>query len=996
MYGRIDAALDALAAQGLCIDIEQRVRLNGLLLRLIAQNLLPDDPDRLIRLITPIIAGSPAQQALCETTIRTALAGKREQRLVDRPVSPNHDNQDGVGWLRAAPLALRALMSLAIVTILAGSLLLAWVRLTTPSAPDSGASDIAPPAGNMTIDSEWIKNYPIEEFAPPRQTPWNRTLRWYYTEYDAAKWVVLLLPWMLCLGVMIFLYRRLSMQLRREAEKQNLRSLELRLRSVNARFGDRQLLGELQALRRLARTHLHVLDPERTALASAESAGFLRPRFNSIVVPTDFVVLIDRQSERDHLAAYYGEVAQCLKDVGLSVEVLEFNRDPTICHDMRKGAFLRLDTIAQRFPDSILLILASPEQLIDPARGTPLPATAALKRTRLTVLLSPEDNSANSELRKLLTDALRIAVVPATPRGLRDLVQLLVGDPGPIKPHAHQNTDPTSGLVSFFAERPARWMQTIAPRSAERRLLRDHLRNVLGPHTLRWLAATAIYPELRWSLTLSLRAAVTLPESSRMLDTEFLAVAQLPWFRSGWMPEWVRTLLQQMLPENDQGRIRRIILEALGLTAPRPTGDQPAINIEGRHDERLRVDNVMLDYLLPSLRSVRGLFTLPHTWLRAHLRKPLQRFAVAAIAAIPFVAGLSIIGLSLMPINECDLLAGALVDNRRVGPATQTTIIRRFFHDQAVRACKDAINREPRNGRFWYQLGRAYNETDEFEASLNASFESVRLGYPAGHNAVGFLFERRPVSQGGPDLLVAKSYYATAVNLGNTYSLFNLAEMAYRNGDFSGEFKLLNQYKDAGGNLLLDLALYYARGDNNKRGATEIAPEDQEKYIELLQLGRERRGDTNVNLGVQLEKSDKAGAIALYEDALRFDLDPVAAANLAVRYFYDHHTQQDEEKATYWAIFAAKLGNPRGLEVLANLMDEKRARFKDGYGPPTPFDTLPFWEKLAEGGTVKLQLKLAQELENRGDRNGAINWYQRAATQGDSAASKALKRLNSQ
>src|SRR5262245_22804125 len=78
LLGSIDVLLTALAAQGLQVDIEQRVRVNGLLLGLVAEGRLPDDPDALVRLITPIIAGSPAQQALCETTIKAALAGRLE------------------------------------------------------------------------------------------------------------------------------------------------------------------------------------------------------------------------------------------------------------------------------------------------------------------------------------------------------------------------------------------------------------------------------------------------------------------------------------------------------------------------------------------------------------------------------------------------------------------------------------------------------------------------------------------------------------------------------------------------------------------------------------------------------------------------------------------------------------------------------------------------------------------------------------------------------
>jgi hypothetical protein len=78
LFERLDAVLDALTAQGLVIDIEQRVRLNGLLLRLITEQRLPVEMHDLGRLITPVLAGSPAEQVLCESTFKKVFADAGE------------------------------------------------------------------------------------------------------------------------------------------------------------------------------------------------------------------------------------------------------------------------------------------------------------------------------------------------------------------------------------------------------------------------------------------------------------------------------------------------------------------------------------------------------------------------------------------------------------------------------------------------------------------------------------------------------------------------------------------------------------------------------------------------------------------------------------------------------------------------------------------------------------------------------------------------------
>jgi hypothetical protein len=85
--------------------------------------------------------------------------------------------------------------------------------------------------------------------------------------------------------------------------------------------------------------------------------GYLQPRFRQIDVPTDFVALIDRRSSRDHLASYNLEVVRSLRNAGLVVETLEFDHDPSLCHFVRTGEFVRLDIMgwtSPAFPPALL------------------------------------------------------------------------------------------------------------------------------------------------------------------------------------------------------------------------------------------------------------------------------------------------------------------------------------------------------------------------------------------------------------------------------------------------------------------------------------------------------------------------------------------------------------------------------------------------------------------------------------------------------------------
>jgi hypothetical protein len=91
-------------------------------------------------------------------------------------------------------------------------------------------------------------------------------------------------------------------------------------------------------------------------------------------------------------------------------------------------------------------------------------------------------------------------------------------------------------------------MQNVGPEAQDLRHLLGLLDHALGTRGVRLLAATSVYPELLWPLTLALRSAVG--GLNAQLDNNLLAVSRLSWFRNGWMPHRARTLLQQALTQD--------------------------------------------------------------------------------------------------------------------------------------------------------------------------------------------------------------------------------------------------------------------------------------------------------------------------------------------------------------------------------------------------------------------------------------------------------------
>ncbi len=115
----------------------------------------------------------------------------------------------------------------------------------------------------------------------------------------------------------------------------------------------------------------------------------------------------------------------------------------------------------------------------------------------------------------------------------------------------------------LLKDTPGRWLQHTAPPAPVVEALVRQLHGYLGRDGFAWLAACAVYPEVAWPV--SLRMAQALPELARRPDRVAAllpALARLPWFRHGTMPDWLRLTLIGLL-DPTQKRVVHRSLEGL-------------------------------------------------------------------------------------------------------------------------------------------------------------------------------------------------------------------------------------------------------------------------------------------------------------------------------------------------------------------------------------------------------------------------------------------------
>lgn len=123
----------------------------------------------------------------------------------------------------------------------------------------------------------------------------------------------------------------------------------------------------------------------------------------------------------------------------------------------------------------------------------------------------------------------------------------------------------------------------------------------------------------------------------------------------------------------------------------------------------------------------------------------LMSLAALASAAAPPAATETIAGIQVgawtkaaygQAPTECDRLAAYAPDRDAVAPPVA--------HEQiglprAIRACRQAIAREPANPRFHYQIARLLGYADDPAGAQNERLVAARAGYPSALYVLGFM-----------------------------------------------------------------------------------------------------------------------------------------------------------------------------------------------------------------------------------------------------------------
>lgn len=524
-----DELLDRLRREGFSVGTDQYLRMNALFERHAEAS-----PEELKTLLCPIFAMSAVEQqrfhqayaeffaARSGGISKQTMAGTIARRLtlvaqrLPEPVKP----PPAVRWKMIVAIA-------ASITALLVAVLTFW--------PSNEAQRVLPDAPPPVTVTDTVRDRPIG--TPPSHSSWLLA---------AATFAFL---------IFVAEVARTLLRFKRQHEHRTKgRPFDWPVRDPQPTaprlFAHARFFGAARLMKGREIGEARRLDVPRSILATIRSLGDPVFEYRHDRRVTEYLFLVERRSERDHLAAFVQASLDALARDGVLVEVYEHDGDPRHCWKPGTSGRIVTADLQSRFPQHRLVIVGSAPALTHPVTGEALDSIPRLFPWNWRAILTPGEETLGIRRFSEYFDVYALA-----DNGLARLAE--------------------------------RWQQTDAPpqrrRAAERRRnlsdlpsSPDELERELDPLIFRWLLRCAVHPTLHWDLTRAL--APPLPAAEH--EAALLDLARLEWFRQGRIPEPERLALVSRLAEDEPEELAARTTAARVLAAaPAPPAESMAARV---------------------------------------------------------------------------------------------------------------------------------------------------------------------------------------------------------------------------------------------------------------------------------------------------------------------------------------------------------------------------------------------------------------------------------
>jgi microcin C transport system permease protein len=315
-----------------------------------------------------------------------------------------------------------------------------------------------------------------------------------------------------------------------------------------------------QDLARRQKTPRRQIDLIASVNASVTQLGFLTPRYKLRSALIETVFLLNRRGRNDQARDRIAQTVDALKSLGAPVTRYDYSHEPRFLFrgdDWGWDRAIPFMQVRDVHSEARIVVVSDGNEFVNRSTFRPLAWVGKMFDWPDVVLLGPSIRGVPGTAASSLKRALGWRSDEATLDGLARLSPRFPGEQeyGATRPPKPEFNVGRS-LPASLAYADNRLKADLPLGEDEQAELVSDLRLYLGSAGFFWLAATAIYPELRHDLTVKLgltlkdRLAPGLPP---VFDDDRLArMVGLPWFRGGRYPNWVRRMLFHALDPEAQ------------------------------------------------------------------------------------------------------------------------------------------------------------------------------------------------------------------------------------------------------------------------------------------------------------------------------------------------------------------------------------------------------------------------------------------------------------
>jgi hypothetical protein len=303
------------------------------------------------------------------------------------------------------------------------------------------------------------------------------------------------------------------------------------------------------------------IDPERTVLATVRNGGFFTPVVVPRRVTPEYLVLVTSAGPDDHQAERMSWLVQQIVGEEVAVDRYFIEHNANRVYKEPRGRRIALKQLFDRHPQHRLLVMGTGEVFLRPGMQGVWPWAEDVRLWDHRALATPLPKEEWGFREGRLSRLFEAPIYPATSEGLRALGAWFQERSGTT-----EERPASAGLPPrTWHFDSGRWLaRAPADPDGEWQALRGELAGYLDEAGLDWLRACAVYPSLRWDLTVLL--GVKLQDRDRaplFSEARATRLCLLPWFRTGFLPDWLRRRLIDELAPNRRKDVTDLIARLL-------------------------------------------------------------------------------------------------------------------------------------------------------------------------------------------------------------------------------------------------------------------------------------------------------------------------------------------------------------------------------------------------------------------------------------------------